>query len=246
MTPAVTVQIEGVDGIVALLRKLPSNVAGKLVKPAMQRAGQMLTDKLHWNALQQLQGARARGYKDRDAFSLYKTAAARTKTYRSGNTTFVAVGFSYKAGGYHGHLVEFGHRIVRGGTLPHGGSEGDLTAAGKRWLTAQGWVKGNYTGSLVLHGRRKGKPRIIRGGWRDASTGKTVSGSFFGKKYLGRQIRGGGVATGGMTRKYPMLGPAFQVMQGPMLAAIEIELKKIGPEAERLAKNVGKKKHWWS
>lgn len=234
MTPIVTTQLTGVSNVVAVLRQLPTNVAGKLVKPAMQRAGQMLTDKLHWNAFQQLQGARGRGYKDRDEFSLYKTAGSRVKSYRKGNTTFVAIGFSYKAGGYHGHLVEMGHRIVRGGSLPHGRSPGDITAAGSRYLQKLGWKKGNWESGVVLHGRRKGKPRINRGSWKGPLGDVIYPPEFM----YGRRLRGGGVATGGMTRKYPMLGPAFQVMQGPMLAAIEQELRKILPEAVRLAKNM--------
>jgi hypothetical protein len=32
----VTMKLEGIDSLIALLRQLPTNVAGKLVKPAMQ------------------------------------------------------------------------------------------------------------------------------------------------------------------------------------------------------------------
>lgn len=237
----VTMKLEGIDSLIALLRQLPTNVAGKLVKPAMQEAGNLLKAQVRMRAYQQLQAAEGRGYKrKKKGPHLYATAATRAKMYRKGETTFVAVGFDYKAGGSHAHLVEFGHRIVHGGTL-----NGGITAAGARLLRSHGFVKGDYAGPPVLHGRGKGKPRKLRGAWKDTATGKVREGSFFGKFFGGTRIRGGG-KVGGMTKAYPILGPAFSQMQRPMMIAIENELKKIEGEAVRLAGNVGQKKHWWN
>jgi hypothetical protein len=228
-----SVAIEGLDGLIATLRALPPNVAGKLIKPAMQQAGDLLKEKTRQNAYKVLMAAERLGYKRKTGRHLYETAATRAKTYRSGNTTFVAVGFDYTAGGSHAHLVEKGHAIVKGGTLK------GITVAGKRFLHSQGWAQGDWVSGEVLHGKRKGQPRTTKGAWKFRGGGITLS-TAFGTHLYGKRIAGGGRATGGRTSPKPMLGPAFDLMARPMLITIENELRKIGVEAERLAKNAHK------
>lgn len=223
-----TATIEGVDDVIATLRALPSNVAGKLVKPAMAEAGDILRQQTRWEAYRQLQGAERAGYKrKKPGPHLYTTAAARVKTYRKGETTFVAVGFDYRKGGSHAHLVELGHRIVKGGTLAKGTSPGGITAAGLRMLFAHGWDK------------RKGRGRKRRG-FANAFTGEIIGAGGKTKSVStfrwGKRLRGGGRLIGGMTRPFPMLRPAFDKMKRSMLIAIELELRKIEAEATRLAK----------
>jgi len=190
------------------------------------------------------------GYKRKDNNPhLYQTAATRAKIYRSGNTTFVAVGFDYTAGGSHAHLVEKGHAIVTGGTLSKRGPVmPGITASGKRWLRSFGLEQGNWeTDEVVLHGKRKGKPRIAKGGWKYTGAkawkrlGMQPGGIYhIGMSLAGRRVRGGGRLLGGRTSPKPMLGPAFDLMARPMLITIENELRKVGAKAEELAQNVHK------
>lgn len=239
-----TMKIEGLDALIETLRSLPPNVSAKLIKPAMQHAGDLLRSQLQWQAYKQLQEAEGRGYKrKKPGPHLWTTTATRAKTYRKGETTYVAVGFSYQAGGSHAHLIELGHRIVKGGTLAKGTSPGGITAAGKRLLANTGWQQGNWeTGRKILRGRRKGKPEIGKGNWRNIWTG-TISKMAGALAPTGQRIRGGGHLTGGVTRKFPMLQPAFEAMKRPMMIGIENELKKIEGEAQRLAKNP-QKRQW--
>lgn len=233
MTATITMKLEGMDSLLATLQALPTRVSNRLVKPAMQEAGSSLKDQLRWNAWKQLQGALGRGYKDKDSINLYRTTAARAKSYKKGETTFVAVGFDYAAGGKHAHLVELGHRIVTGGTQSkYQDKMPGLTAAGRRWLSQLGW---NYE---VLGG----KGRKTRRAWKNAAGAIAPTGQFSGEFFQGKRIRGGGKSTGGMTRAFPMLAPAFDTMKRPMMLAIEHELKKIDAEAIRLAQEKGIKK----
>ena len=59
------------------------------------------------------QNARAR----KRTGGLAKSAGKRVKSYAKNGVVYVAVGYLWKKGGYHAHLVEFGHRIAKGGTL---------------------------------------------------------------------------------------------------------------------------------
>ncbi|MFA5234972.1 MAG: HK97 gp10 family phage protein [Sulfurimonas sp.] len=238
-------QIEGLDALLKVLQQLPPNVSGKLVKPAMREAGDMLAGELHRNAYKQRVAAEGRGYKDRDNIQLNKTAGTRAKVYRKGSGFYVAVGFDYSKGGSHGHLVEFGHRIVRGGTLAGEGRTPGITAAGIRFMRSKGFIKGTYESGKVLHGKRKGKPRMVSG---FAKGGNVYKSSDIGMTVMGRQVRGGGrvvmkagagLLSGGMrTKPCPMLGPAWETMKRPMMIAIENELRKIERTAVRLAGNV--------
>jgi hypothetical protein len=214
----------GLASLMKTLAELPTKISNKLVKPAMQEAGNLLAGQARANAWRQLQGALARGYKDRDAVSLYATAGTRVKTYKKGETTFVAVGFDYSKGGSHAHLVELGHNIVTGGT------------AQRTWIKRVG---------LTAAGRRLAISRIVysRAGGEIPSARyvqKVLSAipSFIGTT----RVRGGGKLTGNRTRKFPMLRPAFDTMQRPMLIAIENELRKIEPVANELARTYGLKK----
>lgn len=265
-----TATLEGVNNVIELLRELPPNVAGKLVKPAMTEAGNSLRERTRWEAYRQLQQAEGRGYeRKKPGRHLYTTAAARVKTYRQGNTTFVAVGFDYRAGGSHAHFVELGHRIVKGGTLEKEHKQyatarsaavaallsgqdrlPGITAAGKRWLGQHGLVQGDYKVDRLGRSRTgKKRTRIARGAWKytgerswlGMTPGQILEGGQgpgkIGRQMFGRTIRGGGRLTGGTTREFPMLRPAFESMKRPMLITIENELKKIEGEASRLCQH---------
>lgn len=234
------IRVEGLDSVLELFRDLPPNVIGKLVKPAMKEAGNLLKGELYRRAKQQLAGAEGRGYRrKKPGPHLSDTTKTRAKTYRKGGTLFVAIGFSrIDGGGYHAHLVEYGHRSVKGGTLS---TDKGMNAAGERFLKSLGWTKGDHESGTVLRGRNKGKPKILKGAWKLGNEVKR--GKAFGALYLGKRLRGGGKLTGTRTKAYPMLGPAWQRMARPMLITIENELRKIGPEAVRLAKN--KQKRLW-
>ena len=236
--------VEGIEPLMNVLRKLPTNVAGKLVKPAMREAGKLLQGQLRSNAIKQLAGATSRGYKRKSGKHLSASTGTRAKMYRKGTSVFVAVGFAYKEGGYHGHLVELGHQNVKGGTLSVQGRKAGVTAAGNRWLAQHGLEKALMP-KFVLRGKNKGKLRKDKGvagyqyvgqkAWLGMAPGKFYK---VGDRVFGRKIRGGGKASGGRTRAYPMLGPAFQTMARPMLITVENELKKIEAEAVRLAGNI--------
>jgi hypothetical protein len=252
----ITVKIEGIDSLLKLLNALPPNVSGKLMKPAMKSAGELLTMRARWNAYKVLRDAERRGYRRKQGRHLYETAGSRTKMYRKGETTYVAVGFNYSKGGYHAHLVELGHKIVRGGTLDRGsGRLPGITASGNRWIKSFGLMKGRIP-KTALHGT-KGRKRkdsktvgyqyIGKRAWKVSADKTLIPGNWYetpGMTLFGRAVRGGGhVVTnkqGGalMTRKFKMLEPAFDQLRRPMMISIEIELKKIEAEAVRLAGNL--------
>lgn len=248
------VQIEGLEPFLKVLADLPAATAFNILKPALEEAGRMLSSQTRMYAYRVFREAESKGYKSKHPSHLHETAGIRAKMYRKGatasgsgrgGTVFVAAGFKWPEGS-HGHLVELGHRIVTGGTVGQPAVQGPgISAAGKRWLNQQGWVKGKATMS-GLGKRTKKKWVTWRGAWVNMNTGQILEGKDVSNQTFKRQIRGGGkIATdkGGANRRTtprPMLSKAWADMKVPILITLELALKKgIQEQAAKLAQAAG-------
>lgn len=135
-------------------------------------------------------------------------------------------------GGGHAHLLEHGHKIVRGGTLERPGRTPSLTAAGKRLLATYGLE------------RAEGKAGR-KGAWRYTgkrpwpSRGLTPGATYrIGRTLFGSQVRGGGRAMGKVPG-YPFFAPAWARVQSQigsrleagLRAELDAYLKRIAPTA---------------
>jgi len=134
--------LEGVDKVNAVLRELGPRIERKVTRGAMSGA-----------ATPVVKAARANARTHKRSGGLAKSAGKRVKTYTKNGVVYVAVGYLWKKGGYHGHLVEFGHRMVVGGTIRR--DSGRTAAKSKR--------TGKRGGGRVA-GRVKGYP-ILRPAW---------------------------------------------------------------------------------
>jgi hypothetical protein len=259
------VQIEGLEPFLKVLADLPAATAFNILKPALEEAGRMLSSQTRMYAYRVFREAESKGYKSKHPKHLHETAGVRVKMYRKGaqsgsgrgGTVFVAAGFKWPEGSY-GHLVELGHRIVTGGTVGQPAVLGKwgqiikpaqgpgISAAGKRWLNQQGWVKGKAT--MPGRGRSKKKWVTWRGAWVNMNTGQILEGKETTNRAFGRPIRGGGkIATdkGGanrMTTPRPMLSKAWADMKTPIAITLELEIKKgVEEQAAKLAQANGVK-----
>ena len=116
-------EVLGDKALQALLKELGPRIERKVTRGAMSDAAKPLVKAARRNA----KARKVTG-------GLAKSAGKRVKTYTKDGVIYVAVGYLWKKGGYHAHLVEFGHRIARGGTLSRigkTGKKGEGTAAGR-------------------------------------------------------------------------------------------------------------------
>ena len=211
--PPTVIKITGLEQLQENLKLLPQRVQNTVVRDALEAGGAVIAFAARMGAYRILRMAESWGYKRKKGKHLYETIGTRAKMYRQGVTSFLAVGPLYKEGGYHGHLIEFGHRIVRGGTLSKPGIMPGITARGKRQLKTLG----------VVYKRRR---------WQTIS-GKVI-GKKMGMKYRGFAIRGGGIA-GGMTKPRRFMAPAFDSRKYQALDKITAMMEKgIAREAAKL------------
>ena len=110
------VSLQGLQPLLSNL-DLTSKQIGIIAGDAMEFAADSLESTIQLNALRILRAAEAKGYRRKKGKHLYQTIGHRLKYYKNKASILVAVGPIYRQGGWHSHLVEFGHRIVRGGTL---------------------------------------------------------------------------------------------------------------------------------
>jgi len=250
-----SVQIEGLEPLLKTLAALPAATALNILRPALETAGGMLAAATRMHAMKVLRDAESKGYQRKTGRHLYESANTRVKMYRKGatasgsgqgGTVFVAAGFALKQGGYHGHLVEMGHRVVKGGSIETSperdefgkitrrGHSAAITAAGRRWLESHGYQKGNYRiWSLGRRGRRK---ITAKGAWLDTTnavyvkdkrgklrmvkgTGTVIAAKDVTNKRFGAQLRGGGRVLTDAAGSERMTKPR------PMLALAWAELK---------------------
>jgi len=261
------VQIEGLEPLLKTLADLPAKTAMNVLRPVLEEAGNMVAGRTQMAAFLVLKAAEQKGYKRKTGKHLYEAANIRVKMYRKGTqsgsgrggTVFVAAGFKWPEGS-HGHLVEEGHRIVTGGTVAQPavlGKFGEtikrastpgITAAGKRWLNQQGWVKVQAT--LKSRGRSRQKWKTLRGAWLNMNTGTLLPAYEVGNKRFGRQIRGGGKvqtvrnmgSENRMTQSRPMLRKAWAAAKGSIIEVLRIGIEQgIQSEAAKLAQSNGVK-----
>jgi len=256
-----TVTIDGLEPLLKTLAGLPSKVAMNVLRPALETAGSMVAAATRMHAMKVLRDAESKGYRRKSGKHLYEATGSRTKMYQKGASVFVAVGFQPKAGGYHGHLVEEGHRIVKGGTMARAevrdefgqivkkARTADLSAAGKRWLEAHGYVSKSTRINVIGRGRKKILVKVgKRGGWTDVATGKFIKTKDITNERFKQQLRGGGrvlTDTAGaarMTQPRPMLRTAWAETKGAIASLLELQISMgINTQARELAASNGVK-----
>jgi hypothetical protein len=204
------VALTGLKPLLANL-DLTSKQIGKLAGDSLEYAAAPLESAISLNAMKILREAEARGYHRRKGRHLYQSVGCRVKYYREGSSVLVAVGPIYNRGGYHSHLVEFGHQIVKGGTLQRSGHIAGLTAAGSRLLKSAGLKK---RGSHWMYGEFK----LVKG---ETIKGKKVK---IGNTFLGKQIRGGGRVKGTVQGK-PFAAPAYAAQRRKVFDLFQLHFK---------------------
>lgn len=249
--------VSGLPELKAGLEALRYRVQNKVVRKALEAAAVPITAAATANALRHRRQAEVRGYKDKDTLQLNRTIGTRVKTYRRGGTLFLAAGPLYKMGGYHGHLVEFGHRIVKGGTLAEGGHTPGMSAAGKLWLRKVGLRAERESVESLSRNKKRGKRKWVTK-WRYRAEG--VPGfnlprmhMRFGQDYDpedlarryevrlrggGRVIRKGFFGRAARTKAYPYMAPAFAATKAAALSIFLEECKRGIDEAAKDAKNL--------
>lgn len=115
--PRETVDILGLEETLAALKTLGAQVEREATKPAIQAGANVVTVVARAEAKKHSPGAAERKItrKMTDPH-LFEKVAFRLRTYQKGNVVFAAVGEEAK-GAQHAHLVEFGHRMVVGGSV---------------------------------------------------------------------------------------------------------------------------------
>ena len=136
-----TATIAGAAELVKMLTQLGPRIERKITRGAMTMAATPVVRQIKANAKGMVAGGAKRKH---GKPHLYQTIGKRTKTYAKKGVVYVAVGPLYKLGGYHGHLVEFGHRIVKGGSIARisGKQRGSAPKAKNPTRTGQGKASG--------------------------------------------------------------------------------------------------------
>jgi len=252
------VVIRGLPEMQRALELIPKNIARGVVQDALSAGSQVICFAGKMNAYHILRQAEARGYRREKGQHLYETIGIRLKSYRAGTTQYIAAGPLYKEGGYHGHLVEFGHRIVKGGSMANKRGPGAITAAGARVLKSFGFKRGNY--KIMSVGRKAGARMITaRGSWKYKpnkkqaddltittavaffrkhvkASGKNIwEGRAIGEFAFGKRIRGGGRAVG-QTKPHPFMSTAFNSKKRQAMDTIT---QLIAKGVEREAAKIG-------
>jgi len=122
--PMLDVTIAGIDELNEAFRQMPENIVQKIVRRAVKETAPIF----EW-------GVKRNARKHRDTGDMEKSITTVIKTYLSNNYVYAAIG----PGGSdpHAHLVEHGHRIVRGGTAKRSsGHKTGMDRRGKRGMGA--------------------------------------------------------------------------------------------------------------
>lgn len=136
-------QVAGLKSLELFLKMLPQNIQRRVIRKALRKAAVPIVKQTRKEARKVAKSPFTPGYKRKKGKHLYASVGTRLKTYTKGGVVFLAAGFMHREGGYHGHLVEEGHRIVTGGTIASkSGGKAGITAGGKRWLESHGLTKG--------------------------------------------------------------------------------------------------------
>jgi hypothetical protein len=245
---ATRITVEGADELHAALAGLEAKLVKAILRPAvaaaMRVAAKAIRAKLRANL------ARRRKAKDRTG-ELMKSIGSKVLTHhnmpmvtgKAGPMQTKGSGAKQEErdGGYYGWLVEFGHRIVHGGTVRRlDGGRAGISAAGKAWLAEHGMVA---VRGRLLHPKRGRTETIKKILWEyqgvRAYPGIGAPGKRFDLRernaFLGRQIRGGGRVSRSAVPGYPFVGPAAASVQGEMAAVLKGRLaQEIEKQTERL------------
>jgi HK97 gp10 family phage protein len=114
--PRITVKLEGAEELIEHLKTLGPKIERKVVRGAISKASTLYVRAARKNARRILRQAEKKGYRRKQGQHLYETIAKRIKTYVKNGVVFCASGPRAKLAP-HAHLLEFGHRIVVGGSV---------------------------------------------------------------------------------------------------------------------------------
>lgn len=129
------VKIEGIEELNKTLEQLGARMERKITRQALSKASTDFVRVARSNAKKILADAMKKGYRRKKGEHLYKTLTKRVKTYAKNGVVFCAAGPAGSGRAPHKHLVEFGHRIVTGGTAERQGNlfrKSTLAAISKR------------------------------------------------------------------------------------------------------------------
>ena len=242
-----SVTVTGIEQLAKTFEAIPARLHLKVLSKGLVAAAEPMLKVARVNAAKfarswELGGGRtmtvAGGSKRRTGPHLFASLGTRAKVFTYGQTSFVAAGAVYPAAA-HAHLLEFGHRMVVGGTIKRIPPEG-LTrfkvfralrsgrgywtysslrsTPGSAWTNEKVWMPRIGGGGVFayLHGRPGTTPKSKR-------TGE----------------RGGGRVVGQVPGR-PWMGPAFSSTQTQMLAAmVTVCNENIEKECAKVAKEFG-------
>lgn len=239
----VNIKVSGVEGVIAALNRLGDKVRNRVMMQSVKVAAKTPQGVIALAALNPSKG-QAKSER-RNTGNLSQSIQVRTKRYQNGMVAWAGVGPAtstpYK--GYHGFLVEFGHRIVVGGTvnrLDKLGRERANTAAvykpGSRfamkiYLGTQSRYR-KRTRALFRMLRKEGatiEELLSRLNFERLSGEKTKLGSLArqtGAIYEKRVGTRGGGRILGRVPAYPFVGPSFRQVEHATNTTLIRELER--------------------
>jgi len=130
-------KLTGVGETIKALDRLQQRVYKKTVSASLRKGAVIVARQARANARKIADPGRDEGK------HLHQTISRRTKRYNAGQTVYIAVGPKWP-GGAHGYLVEYGHRMVVGGTVERisGKQAGKTPKARNEDRTGKGRVVG--------------------------------------------------------------------------------------------------------
>lgn len=108
MITKLSFDLRGGGAIDKLLAELPENMRKKGLKKAMRGVVQVVRNRA------KVLAPRGKKRSDKKNKQLYRTISGVVREYRRGKTLVAVIGPTWPQGA-HGHLVEFGHRVVSHG-----------------------------------------------------------------------------------------------------------------------------------
>jgi len=230
MSANIVIDMEGFNKTINCLKKQGGVITDKVIKKAMREGPKVFIAAAKANA------RKHKNKKRKEGKHLYQSIGMRLRVFSKNDFIFVAAGGLYQQGGYHAHLLELGHRIVRGGTLERStkiDKSSYLRQLKQRVFTRAGWLLGaderTQLPGITAAGKRwlnkLGLKNVGRRGvnlWQHEITGKRFK---VGERFAGERVRGGGKLTGQMVPGYPFMKPAWEATKHRVLSAIKEEIK---------------------
>lgn len=150
MSTKAQVKIEGIPELVAKLNSLPAAARGESISKAMDDAGRIVSSRMRELVPQPGSPGYSKRYGKRQAKSkLVDAIDNKTLSYRSekfvGSLAVIRPSLQNGPAARHRHLVQWGHRLVRGGSIQkkQGGTAPKAVSKDRRGTgKVVGWVEG--------------------------------------------------------------------------------------------------------